>query len=111
VIGESYDVEQDDPDGKFDPMKREDVVKNFVPYASIKFGSACYRKPASEQASRSTSRASSCATLQLLALPKQPDILQLRAEDSKNIVLCSLVRAGLFHYSSQRILMTSLRLL
>ena len=50
MIGESYDVEQDDPDSKFDPMKREDVVKNFVPYASIKFGSACYRKPASEQA-------------------------------------------------------------
>ena len=35
-------MEQDDPDSTFGPMKRGDVVKNFVPYAPIKFGSAYY---------------------------------------------------------------------
>ncbi len=31
-------------------MKRGDVVKNFLPYAPIKFGSAYYKRPTSEQA-------------------------------------------------------------
>ena len=46
MIGESHEVEQDDPDSKFGPMKRGDAAKNFVPYAPIKFGSASYAKPA-----------------------------------------------------------------
>ena len=50
MTGESYDAAQDDPDSKFGPMKRGDVVKNFVPNAPIKFGSAYYKKPTSEQA-------------------------------------------------------------
>ncbi len=50
MIGESYEMEQDDPDSTFGPMKRGDVVKNFVPYAPIKFGSAYCKKPTSEQA-------------------------------------------------------------
>jgi hypothetical protein len=45
VIGESQEVEQDDPDSKFGPMKRGDAAKNVVPYAPIKFGSAFYAKP------------------------------------------------------------------
>jgi hypothetical protein len=45
VIGESHEVEQDDPDSKFGPMKRGDAAKTFVPYAPIKFGSAFYAKP------------------------------------------------------------------
>ena len=50
MIGESYEVAQDDPDSTFGPMKRGDVVKNFVQYAPIKSGSAYYKRPTSEQA-------------------------------------------------------------
>ena len=39
MIGESYEMAQDDPDGTFGPMQRGDVAKNFVPYAPIKVGS------------------------------------------------------------------------
>jgi hypothetical protein len=54
----SYEVEQDasDPDSAFGPMKRGGVVKNFLPYAPIKLGSAYYKRLTSaepEQASRS----------------------------------------------------------
>ena len=45
MIGESYEMDQDDPDSKFGPMKRGDAAKNFVPFAPIKFGSAFYTKP------------------------------------------------------------------
>jgi hypothetical protein len=38
--GESNDMEQDDPDSKFGPLQRGNFVKNFVPYAPIKLGSA-----------------------------------------------------------------------
>ena len=87
MIGESYEVEQDDPDGTFGPKNRGDVVKNFVPYAPIKSGSAYYKKPTSEQAFPVYVENIIVRNIQLVALPKQPDILQLRAEDSKKIVL------------------------
>ena len=90
MIGESHEVEQDDPDSKFGPMKRGDVVKNFVPYAPIKFGSAYYKRPTSEQAFPPVYHDVEniiVRNIQLLALPKQPDIPQLRAEDGKKIVL------------------------
>ena len=38
------------------------------------------------------------SNIQLLALPKQPDILQLRAEDSKKIVLVLSREARYFHH-------------
>jgi hypothetical protein len=79
VIGESYEVEQDDPDRTFGPMKRGDVVKNFVQYAPIKSGSAYYKKPTSEQAFPVYVENIIVRDIQLVALPKQPDILQLRA--------------------------------
>ena len=103
---------QDDPDGTFGPMQRGDVVKNFVPYAPIKVGSAYYKRPTSEQAFPVYVENLIVRDIQLVALPKQPDILQLRAEDSKKIVLrapscaskkrrrrrrtCFLERAGSF---------------
>ena len=80
-------MEQDDPDGTFGPMKRGDVVKNFVSYAPIKVGSAYFKKPTSEQAFPVYVENIIVRNIQLVALPKQPDILQLRAEDSKKIVL------------------------
>ena len=102
MIGEScaqsYEVEQDDPDSKFGPMKRGDVVKNFVPYAPIKFGSAYYKRPTSEQAFPVYVENIIARDIQLLALPKQPDILHLRAEDSKKIVLVLPREGWFFHH-------------
>ena len=94
-------MEQDDPDSTFGPMKRGDVVKNFLPYAPIKFGSAYYKRPTSEQAFPVYVENIIVRNIQLLALPKQPDILQLRAEDSKKIVLV-LPREGWFSSISGR---------
>ena len=74
MIGESYEVAQDDPDSTFGPMKRGDVVKNFLPYAPIKFGSAYYKRPTSEQAFPVYVENIIVRNIQLLALPKQPDI-------------------------------------
>ena len=88
-------MEQNDPDSKFGPMQRGDVVKNFVPYAPIKFGSAYYKKPTSEEAYPVYVENIIVRNIQLVALPKQPDILQLRAKDSKKIVLV-LPREGCF---------------
>ena len=79
MIGESYEVEQDDPDSKFGPMKRGHVVKNFVPYAPIKFGLAYYKKPTSEQAFPVYVENIIVRDIQLAVLPKQPDIPHLRA--------------------------------
>ena len=87
MIGESYAVEQNDPDSKFGPMQRGDVVKNFVPYAPIKVGSAYYKRPTSEQAFPVYVENIIVRDIQLVALPKQPDILQLRAEDKIVLVL------------------------
>jgi len=98
VIGESYQVEQDDPDSTFGPMKRGDVVKNFLPYAPIKFGSAYYKRPTSEQAFPVYVENIIVRDIQLVALPKQPDILQLRAEDSKKIVLVLPREGWFFHH-------------
>ena len=98
MIGESYEVEQDDPDSKFGPMKRGDVVKSFVPYAPIKFGSAYYKKPTSEQAFPVYVENIIVRDIQLLALPRQPDMLQLRAEDSKKIVLVLPREGWYFHF-------------
>ena len=75
-------------------MNRGDVVKNFVQYAPIKTGSAYYKKPTSEQAFPVYVENIIVRNIQLLALPKQPDILQLRAEDSKN---CPRARNGIPH--------------
>ena len=51
MIGESYEVEQDDPDSTFESShEARGCVKNFVQYAPIKSGSAYYKKPTSEQA-------------------------------------------------------------
>ena len=91
-------MEQDDPDGTFGPMKRGDVVKNFVPYAPIKVGSAYYKKPTSEQALPVYVENTIVRNIQLLALPKQPDILQLRAKDSKKIVLVLPREGWYFHH-------------
>ena len=98
MIGESYQVEQDDPDSTFGPMKRGDVVKNFLPYAPIKFGSAYYKRPTSEQAFPVYVENIIVRDIQLVALPKQPDILQLRAEDSKKIVLVLPREGWFFHH-------------
>ena len=98
MIGESYAVEQNDPDSKFGPMQQWDVVKNFVPYAPIKFGSAYYKKPTSEEAFPVYVENIIVRDIQLVALPKQPDILQLRAEDSKKIVLVLPREGWFFHF-------------
>ena len=98
MIGESYEVEQDDPDSTFGPMNRGDVVKNFVQYAPIKSGSAYYKKPTSEQAFPVYVENIIVRDIQLLALPRQPDILQLRAEDSKKIVLVLPREGWFFHH-------------
>ena len=98
MIGESYEVEQDDPDSTFGPMNRGDVVKNFVQYAPIKTGSAYYKKPTSEQAFPVYVENIIVRDIQLVALPKQPDILQLRAEDSKKIVLVLPREGWYFHH-------------
>ena len=80
-------------------MKRGDVVKNFVQYAPIKSGSAYYKKPTSEQAFPVyVERNIIVRNIQLLALRKQPDILQLRAEDSKKIVLVLPREGWFFHH-------------
>jgi hypothetical protein len=76
-------------------MKRSDVVKNVVPYALIKFGSAYYKKPTSEQAFPVYVENIIVRDVQLLALPKQPDIFQLRAEDSKEITSAHAPSRGL----------------
>ena len=98
MIGESYQVEQDDPDSTFGPMKRGDAVKNFLPYAPIKFGSAYYKRPTSEQAFPVYVENIIVRDIQLVALPRQPDILQLRAEDSKKIVLVLPREGWYFHH-------------
>ena len=98
MIGESYEVAQDDPDSTFGPMKRGDVVKNFVQYAPIKSGSAYYKRPTSEQAFPVYVENIIVRDIQLVALPKQPDILQLRAEDSKKIVLVLPREGWYFHH-------------
>jgi hypothetical protein len=59
------------------------------------------RGPRASRLSRSMSRTSSCATVTfrvLLALPKQPDMPQLRAEDSKRIVLVLPREGWYFHH-------------
>ena len=93
-------MEQDDPDSTFGPMNRGDVVKNFVQYAPIKSGSAYYyyKKPTSEQAFPVYVENIIVRDIQLVALPKQPDILQLRAEDSKKIVLVFPREGWFFHF-------------
>jgi hypothetical protein len=65
-------MEQDDPDGTFGPMKRGDVVKNFVSYAPIKVasGSAYYKRPTSEQAFPVYVENIIVRNIQLVALPK-----------------------------------------
>ena len=98
MIGESYEVAQDDPDSTFGPMKRGDVVKNFVQYAPIKSGSAYYKRPTSEQAFPVYVENIIVRNIHLVALPKQPDILQLRAEDSKKIVLVLPREGWFFHH-------------
>ena len=79
-------------------MKRGDVVKNFLPYAPIKFGSAYYKRPTSEQAFPVYVENIIVRDIQLVALSKQPDILQLRAEDSKKIVLVLPREGWFFHH-------------
>ena len=79
-------------------MKRGDVVKNFVQYAPIKSGSAYNKKPTSEQAFPVYVENIIVRDIQLVALPKQPDILQIRAEDSKKIVLVLPREGWFFHH-------------
>jgi hypothetical protein len=79
-------------------MKRGDVVNNFVQYAPIKSGSAYYKKPTSEQAFPVYVENIIVRDIQLVALPNQPDILQLRAEDSKKIVLVLPREGWFFHH-------------
>ena len=79
-------------------MKRGDVVKNFLPYAPIKSGSAYYKKPTSEQAFPVYVENIIVRGIQLVALPKQPDILQLRAEDSSKKIVLVLPREGWFFH-------------
>ena len=69
-----------------------------MPYAPIKVGSAYYKKPTSEQAFPVYVENIIVSNIQLLALPKQPDILQLRAEDSKKIVLVLPREGWYFHH-------------
>jgi regulator of replication initiation timing len=85
-------------DSTFGPKNRGDVVKNFVQYAPIKSGSAYYKKPTSEQAFPVYVENIIVRDIQLVALPKQPDILQLRAEDSKKIVLVLPREGWFFHH-------------
>ena len=91
-------MEQDVPDSNFGPMKRGDVVKNFVQYAPIKSGSAYYKRPTSEQAFPVYVENIIVRDIQLVALPRQPDIPQLRAEDSKKIVPVLPREGWYFHH-------------
>ena len=86
-------MEQDDPDSTFGPMKRGDVVKNFVPYAPIKFGAVYHKRPTSEQAFPVYVEKPIVRDIQLISLPKQPDTLQPYCLCSKS---CSLERAASF---------------
>ena len=95
---------QDDPDSTFGPMKRGDVVKNFVQYAPIKSGSAYYKRPTSEQAFPVYVENIIVRDIQLVAFnapcrsSPAVDILQLRAEDSKKIVLVLPREGWFFHH-------------
>ena len=79
-------------------MKRGDVVNNFVQYAPIKSGSAYYKKPTSEQALTVYVENIIVRDIQLVALPKQPDILQQQfsyePRTARRSCSCSLERAG-----------------
>jgi hypothetical protein len=77
-----------------------DVAKNFLPKSPVKFGSAYYKKPTSEQALPVYVENIIVRNIQLLGLPqaKQPDIRQLRAEDSKKIVLVLPREGWYFHH-------------
>ncbi len=87
-------------------MKQGDVVKNVVQYVPIKSGSAYYKKPTGtsepEQAFPVYVESIILRDIQLAALPKQPDILQLRAEDSKKIVLVLPREGWFFHHTAPR---------
>jgi hypothetical protein len=80
------------------PSKTPKTVQNFVQYAPIKSGSAYYKRPTSEQAFPVYVENIIVRNIQLVALPKQPDILQLRAEDSKKIVLVLPREGWYFHH-------------
>ena len=75
-------------------MKRGDVVNNFVQYAPIKSGSACYKKPTSEQALTVYVENIIVRDIQLVALPNQPDILSYEPRTARRSCSCSLERAG-----------------
>jgi hypothetical protein len=80
VIGESYEVAQDDPRSSHEPGGcRQEVC--IVRADQVRL--AYYKKPTSEQAFPVYVENIIVRNIQLHALPKQPDILQLRAEDSK----------------------------
>ncbi len=57
-----------------------------------------YKKPTSEQAFPVYVENIIVRDIQLAALPKQPDIPQLRAEDSKKIVLVLPREGSFFHH-------------
>ena len=73
------------------------VLQQYAPIKSAS-GPACYKKPTSEQALPVYVENIIVRNIQLLALPKQPDILQLRAEDSKKIVLVLPREGWYFHH-------------
>ena len=90
MIGASYDVAQDDPDSKLGPMKRGDVVKNFVSICcalrtdqvGLRLEESAYYKnlkPTSEQAFPVYVENIIVRDNELAVLPKQPDIPHLRA--------------------------------
>ena len=93
MIGESYEVEQDDPRSSHEPGGcRQELC--IVRADQVRL--AYYKKPTSEQAFPVYVENIIVRNIQLLALPKQPDILQLRAEDSKKTRAPS--RGLVFHH-------------
>ena len=73
-------------------MKRGDVVKDFVPYAPIKFGSAYYKRPTSERAFPVYVENIIVCDIQL-ALPSSPTFFSYEPRTARRS--CSLERAGI----------------
>ncbi len=69
------------------PMNREDVVKNYVSYAPIKFGSLTTRSPRASRLSQYMSRTSSCATFSSLRCLSSPTFFSYEPRTAGRLVL------------------------
>ncbi len=82
TVSESYDVEQDGPDSKLGPMKRGGCRQELCAVRPDQVSSwlGYYKKPTNEHASPVYVENIIVRDIQLLALPKQSGILQLRGD-------------------------------